>query len=206
VGDIDIVKLLIRSKADPNKWCDRSPLVIAADKGLVDIAILLIESGSDINTDPDIDYTPLMCAVELNSIQLVKKLIDSGADVNAWGNESNPPLSLAGCNACKEIYQYLLPLIDPNYHDDFIEEGIFISVSSESLAGLEFFVSMNANVNCNNELGETPLIFAAKYGYISSSEKLIQLGADRNLQDNESNTALSYAVKRNRSEIIKILT
>jgi uncharacterized protein len=205
IGNIGIVNFLIRSKADPNKWYQRSPLVIATDKGFIDIANLLIDIGANVNTDPELDLTPLLCAVHLNCIQLVKKLIDAGADASAWGRESNPPLSIAGCYEYKEIYEYLSPLIDPNYYTQFTEEGLFLAVMEQSLVGIEFLVSMNVNINCKDDVGETPLISATKYRHTSSAKKLLELGADTTLKDNEGKTAFNHAVDLNYTEIIESL-
>jgi uncharacterized protein len=206
VGNIEIVDFLIRSKADPDKWYQRSPLVIATEKGFIDIANLLIDVCANVNTDPELDLTPLLCVVHLDSIQLVKKLIDAGADVSAWGRESNPPLSMAGCYGYKEIYEYLLPLIEPNYYTQFNEEGLFLAVMEQSLVGIEFLVSMNVNINCKDDIGETPLISATKYGHTSSAKKLMELDADIHIQDGKGHTALFYAIESNLSEIIKLLT
>jgi ankyrin repeat protein len=178
VGNVEIVKFLIESKADPNKWYMRSPLVIAIDKEFVDIANLLIHAGADVNTDPEFDLTPLMRAASLNDFQLVKKLIDAGADVNAWGKESNPPLSIAACRAYNEIYEYILPLVDPSYLDRFLDEGLLIAIIEDSIVGIEFLASVNVNLNCRDFNGETALIYAIKNGHFSSAKRLIELGAD----------------------------
>jgi ankyrin repeat protein len=203
-GDIEIVKFLIEFKADPNKWYSCPPLVVSVDKGFIDIANLLIDSGANVNVDPEFYLTPLSCATYLNSIDLVKKLINVGADVNIWGRESNPPLSLAISYGYKEIYEYMFPLVNLENRNIFIEEGVFLAIDG-TLDEIDFLDSLDFDINCRNVYGATPLICAAQYGNESSVRKIIELGAEKTLEDNNGNTALFYAIERNRSEIIKLL-
>lgn len=206
IGNKEIVKLLLKAKADPNNWYSRSPLVIAIDREFVDIANLLIDAGADVNIDPEIDLTPLNLAVHINSLQLTIKLINAGADVNAQGRESNSAIAIAGSYAYKEIYKYLLPLVDPSRVDEFLEDGLVCAVLDDSLVGIEFLVSRNVDVNYRDYRGQTALIYSITNGHPSSAKKLIELGADINLRDIQGNTALYYAIQRNYSEIIELLS
>ncbi|WP_218959063.1 ankyrin repeat domain-containing protein [Baaleninema simplex] len=206
LNNIEIVTLLLSVKnADPNQWYMRSPLAIAIDNEFLDIADLLIEHGADVNINPDMDMTPLMCAVSINNLQLVKRLIDAGADVNAAGKESNPPLSIAASSGYKEIYEYLLPLINKNYLQEFIEEAIWCAIIDNSLAGIIFLSSIDANMNCRNFNGNTPLIEAIECGNFSMAETLIEIGVNVNLKNNNNRTALSISREKDYDEVAQKL-
>ncbi|MBE9041657.1 ankyrin repeat domain-containing protein [Oscillatoriales cyanobacterium LEGE 11467] len=172
----------------------------------MNIAHLLIDYGADVNIDPDLDMTPLMLAVHLNNLQLVKKLIDRGADVNAAGKESNSPLSIAASEGYKKIYDYLLPLVNPNYINEFLEEGVWCAITgNQSLIGIEFLASVNANLNCGYFNGDTPLIKTIIGKRFSLAKKLIEVGADVNFKTREGLTALSLAKAENHDEIVQAL-
>lgn len=53
--------------------------------------------------------------------------------------------------------------------------------------------------------GKTPLMFAAKYGNAEFTRKLLEKGAKKSTKTIKGDTALDYAKKYERSEIIKLL-
>ena len=61
------------------------------------------------------------------------------------------------------------------------------------------------NVDCANEDGFTPLIYAAKYGAISSLRVLLAAGADPNVQNAKGATALYFAAKGGQLDCVKAL-
>ena len=62
-----------------------------------------------------------------------------------------------------------------------------------------------AEVDAQNENGETALIVAAMCGQNDFSAMLIENNANVNLADNEQQTALSYASERGFTEIVEQL-
>ncbi len=81
-NDINIVRLLIRNKADVNKSFSDRPLEIACKKGFYEIAELLINYGAAVNEISDNHTTPMHLAVENNHVELIKLLKKHGADLN----------------------------------------------------------------------------------------------------------------------------
>jgi len=80
-GKLDIVKYLIKSKADINTIDKngQTPLHLALD---VSIVKLLIKSKTDLNAIDQYGHTPLhLCACKSN-FDLVKYLIECKADIN----------------------------------------------------------------------------------------------------------------------------
>lgn len=60
-----------------------------------------------------------------------------------------------------------------------------------------------ADMNAREKDGWTPLVFAATTGAHKAAECLINLGVDTQAIDNNGNNALTHAVKRFRSDIVK---
>jgi len=90
-GHINIVKLLISSKADVNvrdKNGD-TPLHVAVFTERIDIAKLLISKKADVNIGDKDGNTPLHSAVRADRIDIVKLLIFHKADVNVKDKYGN---------------------------------------------------------------------------------------------------------------------
>ena len=56
-----------------------------------------------------------------------------------------------------------------------------------------------------NVIGDTGLIEASRNGYTDIVKYLVEKGADVNAKNNKNKTALDYAIKREYTEVIKIL-
>jgi TPR repeat protein/ankyrin repeat protein len=89
LGNIDVVKLLIKHGADVNLIsgkADHGPLVNAIMTKNEEIAVYLIERGADIHKKYGLtNYSPLHWAVSSGLVKVTDKLIASGANVNAKG-------------------------------------------------------------------------------------------------------------------------
>jgi ankyrin repeat protein len=136
----EIVALLLRAGANPN-WGDAhfsvTPLIQAAEKGRLECARLLVQTGADVNQADSLGRTPLIVAAERgvirqlvteedwerygdspnlagsclitdeNAREIVELLIAAGADVNARDERGNTPLSNAAGMGREEICRVL---------------------------------------------------------------------------------------------------
>ena len=62
---------------------------------------------------------------------------------------------------------------------------------------VDFLISKGAYLNVQDTNGCTPLMLAAKGGYIKCVRALLGAGADTSIPDNDGVTALMHAEKRN---------
>lgn len=85
---VDVVKLLIKAKADVNiatKYGGETPLIVAAEKGYDDIITLLIKAKAAINPkpQPELDHqSALMAAASKGHASTVRILINAKARLN----------------------------------------------------------------------------------------------------------------------------
>lgn len=70
---------------------------------------------------------------------------------------------------------------------------------------VQFLIQLKANVNVHDELGATPLIWAAEKDEPEIAAQLIAAGAELNVIDNEGATALRHAVRTARIELVERL-
>jgi len=70
---------------------------------------------------------------------------------------------------------------------------------------IKSLVDQGFDVNMRSHIVMPPLHRAAMYGKVNALKMLLELGADRNLQDVDHHTALYFATKYKHSSIEKIL-
>ncbi len=97
-NDIEKVKEFMDKGVDveaKDRFFGATPLMQAAFEGRIEIALLLIQKGADVNAKNKLGATPLMYAVSAGQIETARMLIEKGADVNARDNGDETALSKA---------------------------------------------------------------------------------------------------------------
>ena len=131
-GDKGIVKALLKYKALING----SELIKFAKYNHIELAILVLENGSDVKVKGKNNHTALHWAANLNNLNLAKVLIEKGADINAqleWGDS------------------VLLRALDYG--------------SNEKYELIKYLIGQGADVNLANGYGDTPIKIARKNNY-----------------------------------------
>lgn len=119
-NDIETVRQLLKT-TDPNctyyadrdtaprdEWEPRSPLVLAARRGYLEIGKLLLEANADVNFHGNGDETPLMAAAQYGHLDFVKFLINNNAPVNTKVSGDGTALLVASREGHEDVVRYLL--------------------------------------------------------------------------------------------------
>ena len=113
-GQLGVVAQLLAAQGDVNKRAsnDRTPLFTACENGHVDVAHMLVESGSDIEFKclPGWRYTPFFIACWKQHYDVLRMLYDAGADVNAASESTQNPIYNAVRNNHCQLVQFLIEL------------------------------------------------------------------------------------------------
>ena len=149
----EMAKILIndRFKSIPKEDMTEA-LIIAARKGYLDIAKLLIEKGADINAADSCGYSILMEACRSGHIDIAKYLIEKGADVNARDMFSRTALMFANnTNRSEEDCIKLMKLLIENGADTEVENKLTRTVLLQAAIGsrftiVKFLIKNGANV------------------------------------------------------------
>lgn len=72
-------------------------------------------------------------------------------------------------------------------------------------SGIQSFISRTVNPNYQDELGNTPLHYAALHGHRSSAELLLKYDASTNIPDNNGNYPLHLAAWNGNADVAKVL-
>jgi len=162
-------------------------------KNRLEIAVILIAAGADINAADDSGATSLHMAVTGGLEELSRLLIEYGADVNVrTGYHKLVPLHQASSGGHLSIIKLLL------------EKGADINATSaagwtplhaaKNKETAELLVNNGADVNAVSEKGLTPLSEAVSMGNTELAKYLVEKGADASHKlTNTNRTLLHYA-------------
>lgn len=191
--DSETVRILINKGANLNiqdQSNNATPLYIAVNSGDLEIVKLLLNAKADVNIQNTTDHrSSLHEAVCKNNIEIVKLLISANANVNTLDQYGNTALHMA---------------IQRNN----------IEIEPNDIEMVKLLIDAKADVNIQNNNGEA-LLHEAIYN-IEIMKLLIDAKADINIQVPASSkgfyskeyigkTALHFAVKNKKVEIIKLL-
>ena len=198
----EILSCLIEHGGDVNSTYDNcTPLMIAAERGQMKLVTFLIEHGANLDRRDKDDQTALhyaVCGFDV-SCEILSYLIENGAEVNAFTRRDNcTPLMLAckygHLNAVTSLIEHGAEV---NLQDAFGNTAVYyaLNYSDGSPEVLSRLMRDRAAVNnaCRRD-NCTPLMMACQYGHMNAVTFLIEHGANMDLQDEDGNTALHYAV------------
>ncbi|XP_059150354.1 ankyrin repeat domain-containing protein 27-like [Physella acuta] len=141
-------------------------LHIAAYYGQALLIDLLIKNNAVVDATDYLGLTPLHLACQRGYQNVMLLLLHFGADVMMTDNEGNSALHLSCANG----------------HEDCVKALVFYDANLRRL-----------NINAQNEVGDTPLHLAAKWGFENIVRTLLENGADSTVCNRKRQTAISLA-------------
>lgn len=184
----------------------RNALNIAAERGDLEMAQALIQTGVDVNTAfPLSNSTPLMRAVKGGDLDMVRFLTKAGAHVSTVDSSGWSPLTRALADGHEEMAKLLLDCgADIKTNRTPVGLNPFAIVASQGyLDIMQRLVNLGADIHAPDDRGRNPLIFAARSGHLEAVRVLISLGADILAKDKRGNTALQEAASMGHVETVK---
>jgi hypothetical protein len=89
-GDINGVRTLLDQGVDVNGvGHGTTPLIVGVEGNHVDVVLLLLSRGADVNQRTEMDGPPLWCSAFKGYVEIARILIAKGADVNEKDNLSD---------------------------------------------------------------------------------------------------------------------
>lgn len=161
-GQKEIAKGIKRKAREANKLAEK--LGDAALFGKLAKVQQLLTEGADPNAITECGKSPLMLAAMYGHKSVIAALLDAGADLNLGSDEDYEE----GTTALM-----------------YIASSFFASNRAEVI---QFLVERGADVNAQNDKGQTALMLARENA--DAVKALIEAGANVNLRDHEGNTAM----------------
>ena len=146
-------------------------------------------------------------AVADDDIGQVQLHISSGTDLDARDETLQTPLHYAALHGHRNVAELLIANgADVNAKDHEGSTPLHRAAEKHRTNVVGLLLAKGANVNAKTTDGEeTPLIWAAYYGYNDVAELLINKGADINVKDQLGRTPMAVAKEKGREEIVELL-
>jgi len=231
-GWIDTIKILLKFGADVNEIdakIAKTPLDVGVIEGHLELVILLLQHGANVNYANSLGWTPLMIASDQDKMDMIQILLRFGANIFLKNNENNTALMIAKESGHAKIAQ-LLDLIekkikqnrgastrkpiDSRFDNAKLserEKALFFAIQHDDVDTITTLCEKNAdreslvNPNCLDNNKFTPLQFAAYYGFEKSLERLLTLGADANNTIDRAAAPLFIAIGKGNIKALQIL-
>mmetsp|Transcript_35459 Transcript_35459/g.89320 ORF Transcript_35459/g.89320 Transcript_35459/m.89320 type:complete len:514 (+) Transcript_35459:111-1652(+) len=185
-----------------------TPLMVAAERGRVEVLTLLIEKRADLEVRDPSGWTALMHAIQGQRLDAVRLLLDSRASVNVISKADGAftPLALAAAGARPDLCSLLLNVgARTETKDEEGRKAIHHAAKRGNGAALVALLSARAQMEDRDLAGLTPLLLATSAGRAESVKILLANGADAFAQDLEGRSAIKLASIYEHERVLRVL-
>jgi len=169
----------------------------------------LVKRGFDPNTVNERGETGLTQAFKLDSYRAAKGLIDlPSTKVNQPNSKGETPLMMAAIKGQVDLAKALIARDADVNREGWTPLHYAVSAPSEDGSDLKMVALLlqhHAYIDAASPNGTTPLMMAAQYGTRSAVELLIKEGADPKLKNQQGLTAMDFATRADRAEVVRWL-
>jgi uncharacterized protein len=228
-GDAELVNALVAAGAKARtetRFGSYTPLHLAAERGSAAIVKALLTAGAPVDAKTATGATPLMFAAAAGDTGAIAALLDARADVNASENDRlQTPLIFAAASGRLGAVKLLIARgADPNAATKLTDLGA-LSRNGENPDGRNLAVKPETRRSApprvltpgvqrqhmfNEQVawqgGMTPLLYAARQGYVDVATTLLDAGVDVNQRKGGDNaSALLIATVNGQFDLASML-
>lgn len=200
----------ITEKGKINKF-STTALMEVSRKGQTDTVKALLEKGADIHEKDGHKSTALIYASENGHIDTVNTLINNGANVNDRNNQGWTPLMFASRDGYIEIVDTLLENGAGASINEKNKQGCWTALMYACRKGhidiVKALLENGAEISINEKsvYGRTALMYACGKAHTDIVKALLEKGASISEKNNDNETALDIARRKNSDHIVQLL-
>jgi len=184
----ELINLLIEKGADPLLQNERGETPLHWAVANAEVVSLLVKYDVDVK-DRD-GRTPLHWAVKFGNRDAVEILLRHGASVDATDKYGFTPLKLALFEGSPKHIQIAKLLIE---HGADVKSAFHMAVYTGSADLVKLFLEKGADIDAQDNNGDTALHIATRRGYLDVVKVLLEHGANANLRNKFGETPLDIA-------------
>jgi len=207
----EIAKCLLEHGSNINAGKDEyTPLYIACQDGHFDIVKLLVEMGANIDKLSN-GFTPIHIACQYGHIEIVDYLLSKGANVVVQNDiEGKFHLLHTAVNAEENSYEMIEFLLTKNFDVNVKNSRgmtpLHICAQYNKNEIAKYLINVGkADIECEDNDLNTPLIIAARYDNYDMIELLLKYRIDINCSNITGMTPLHIACENGNLDIVKYL-
>jgi len=200
-GDLAQVKKLLAQGVDPNRripeyrtYC--TPLFVAVEKGKLDIARVLLNSGADPKIENQSGDPVMVFASDAGREPFARLLMESGVGIDSTNSKGVTAL-MRGVryDEAADVQAKLALGADPHQRDAYGRTPLIVAASGGNLPALRVLAAAGARADARDKRGRTALTYVALGMDIDTEVVgfLLDAGADVNAQDDKGRTAAMAA-------------
>jgi len=219
-GSLEAVKALLKASADIDAQSStgNTALMLAIDRGKIDVALTLIEAGANLEIKGQKGWTALHNAAsggDKGYKEVAEALIKHNASVDALSETLLTPLHEAAGKSLVDLVRLLVDAgADVNARDKFSNTPLRMCASNaQSFANLETFkqsvqilLDAGADINSGTTINTTSLHSVVKWGNIDAVKFMLEHGADPNIRTTKGELPIDFAKEPAIKELLEPLT
>lgn len=207
-GDLETLRLQLRSGTCTNPAYAEKALRAAARCGHAEVLELLLGWGTDVNSPDSKGQTALHNAVESSQSLAARLLLVNHAnpEAKAKGNFNRAPLHYAATGSDLATLRVLLDFgAKMEAREYWGRTALHLAAEGGHEEAVRALVDHGADKEARDDLNRTPLYLAAEKGAEAIVRLLLDLGADRLAKSSSGKTALDRAKSHGQKGIVQLL-
>ncbi|KAG2503012.1 hypothetical protein JM18_009682 [Phytophthora kernoviae] len=181
-------------------------LLCAAQNGHVDVVLLLLEQGADIEKTNGKGCTALICAAQNGHEETVRNILEKGADIELATDDGYTPLIIAAQNDQAEVVQLLLEKgADIEIADDNGYTSLIFAAQNGHADIVNIILDSGAAIDTESNDGSTALLVATLFSQLRAVSSLVDHGANVDFPDSSGKTSLMVAAQKGDAAVMQLL-
>lgn len=206
---MDVIKYLLDLNISVNlvDQYGETPLFDCARKGKLQIAKLLLSHYAQVNVENRHQETPIFFAAQKGDLDMIKLLIESGAFLNRETQDGRLPIHYAITGGQTDVIDYLLKESKQSYYlkDSSGQTLLHYAAKTSNLAMMNKLINVGLDVNALNDVFETPIFNAVRFGTIDTIKALLNADAFIDIKNRRYETPLDLALIFDKQDIFDFL-
>ncbi|XP_067661695.1 ankyrin repeat domain-containing protein 50-like [Haliotis asinina] len=210
-GHLGMVKhVLSQNIVDINRkgMCGRTPLMIAAVGGHVDMFRFLVNKGSNVSSVDGYGDSILHLACRGGHVDMVGYILSQNiTDINTRGSLERTPLMVAACEGHIAVFDLLTSRsADVHLVDEQKSNILHIACMCGKVKMVKHIISKNiVYINSKGPWMRTVLMLTAEKGNVELAKFIVTKGGDMSLVDSNENNLLHIACSNGHVEMVKYI-